>query len=400
MVSDGGVSREADGGVSPAAEAFAEGVRHVYMHMPFCAARCPYCDYPVDLGPASLPEWAGTLGEELRLRADEGERLTAPVRTLHLGGGTPSILGSDLPAGVRALFSATGFALDSVEEWGIESNPEDLSAELLARWRNDGVDRVVVGVQSLRPEVLRFLGRRHSTLSAQEAMRAVEKTGFRSWGIDFVWGLPHEVESDAVGALRRILEFGVPHVSLFELNPEVGTPLGLAVTRREVLLPDDDRRADLYLGLTQALLSAGYSGHDPMSFALPGHGSRHAEAVREGEDYLGLGPGAHSWVRGKRSWNLGGWAEYREAVRVGHPPRAGAEEPNPEERSLERVWAALGSAQGLEIKRLAPEAGSVIERWVRSGWARTDPVRICLTPLGWIRLDSMVLELAPYASFR
>jgi oxygen-independent coproporphyrinogen-3 oxidase len=224
--------------------------------------------------------------------------------------------------------------------------------------------------------------------------------------VDLLFGLPEEAGSDPAEDVRRAADLEVPHVSLYELVAEPGTPLSTRIERGEVSLPGPDAQADTYLELVGVLKREGYEPYEMTSFARPGHASRHTLALWRGRPYLGLGPGAHSWVGGRRSWNLRDWRAYSTRARDAVTPRAGAERPDAEAAALERAWSRLRLREGASRAELAadPDPGTadevrrridgLVEGWIRRGWARPEPGRVALTPEGWLRLDDLAPALA------
>ncbi|MEX1258646.1 MAG: coproporphyrinogen-III oxidase family protein [Gemmatimonadota bacterium] len=372
---------------------------HLYLHVPFCLRGCPYCDYAVSVDdPPSLEGWLSAVRGELDLRGGP-ETLSNPLRTVHVGGGTPSTLGEALPLGILALLGAK--RLDGLDEWTIEANPEDLDAPLLARWKETGVTRVNVGLQSLHPAALDFLGRGHEAGRGEVALQAIAKGGFRSWGVDLLYGLPPDVERRPRVSLERVLRAAPPHVSLYELVAEAGTPLGRAVARGAVRLADDDLRADQYLELGGLLEVEGYEAYEMTAFARPGHESRHGRAVLLGESFVGLGPSANSRIGGRVLQNARNWQGYERSVARGigigrargWDARAGVEIVAEGELTLVRLHDRLRLREGLPLEGLTAAGRELGRRWTALGWAHPDPERLRLTPAGWLRLDSLAIEL-------
>ena len=365
-------------------------VEHVYLHVPFCRRRCPYCDYAVYAeGPPDLSGWVESLSRELGLREARGVSLSE-VETLLVGGGTPSVLGVEGLEGVVTVLGSE--RLHRLSEWTFEANPEDLDGELLEAWAKAGVTRVNIGVQSLHDPALAFLGRLHSRSVARSAIDAAQQSGVPSWGVDLLFGLPDEVDPDPVQSLREVIDLGVPHVALYELVPERGTPMGEKVASGELGLADGDARADQYLALSELLGIAGYEAYEMMSFALPGHESRHALAVFEGRSWVGLGPGAHSNFGELRVWNLTDWRGYSTAVARGELPEAKTDSSGTD--STEILWFKLRRAQGIARADLSSRGREVSEAWIRKGLAVDDPHRVRLTAEGWLRLDQLSADLA------
>ena len=367
-------------------------IEHLYVHVPFCRRHCPYCDYAVFAeGPPDLEGWIEALSRELRLREAEGVSLPK-LETLLVGGGTPSVFGAGVVQGIVEILGAD--RLRGVGEWTVEANPEDVDSELLEVWREAGVTRVNLGLQSLRDSALDWLERLHAPSRAQSAIRLIRESRIPSWGVDLLFGLPEEVDPDPLWSLEEVIAMDVPHVSLYELVAEPGTPIGAKVRSGKVRLADDDRRADQYLALCGMLDAAGYEAYEMTAFARRGHRSRHALAVLEGRSWLGLGPGAHSNLAGRHIWNLRDWWGYSTAVTKGLLPEAEDRVDGSGADSPERLWFLLRRSEGIPRADLGSRAWKITDAWVQRGLAVDDPLRVRLTPQGWLRLDELSMELA------
>ncbi len=366
-------------------------VEHIYVHFPFCRRHCPYCDYAVLEGvPSELDVWVEAVGGELRLREAQGLSLFQ-LDTILVGGGTPTVRGVEVVQGIKSVLGAD--RLQSVREWTVEANPDDIDSELLDGLLEAGVNRVTLGIQSLEDTALEWLGRLHTPSQAQSAIATVRDSRLSSWGIDLLFGLPEEVDPDPARSLRELIAMGVPHVSLFELTAEPGTPIGAGAVSGEVRLADEDLRAEQYLELCRLLGAAGFEAYEMMAFSRPGHRSMHAAAVLSGRSWLGLGPGAHSNLDGRRSWNLRDWPGYCTAIANESLPEAQNESASIDPDACENLWFRLRSWNGIPRTDLGSGAGDLIDRWIEMGLAAADPLTVRLTPNGWLRLDELSVEL-------
>lgn len=386
------------------------GVRHVYVHAPFCARRCFYCDFAVTVNRHGGWEvWAGALEQELALLEDpdggpagpgrSGDRsppvnMASRLDTLFIGGGTPSLLGPGAMAALRSALGAT--RLDHADlEWTAEANPESLTPELASAWAAAGLNRLSLGVQSFQEPVLRWMGRLHGAAGARGAVTTARDRGIRNLSVDLIFGLPATLERDWRGDLEAALSLGVPHISLYGLTAEAGTPLARQVSRGRVRMPDDGRYEDEYLEAHQLLTSAGYRHYEVSNFALPGFESRHNRAYWTGVPYLGLGNSAHSLLPPVRRWNRRDWADYVAELRAGRLPVEEEEVPGPEAAELERIWLGLRTDRGVALSTLDEGDRERIRTiWLPRGLAEVDGDRIRLTPRGWLLLDELTVELA------
>lgn len=369
-------------------------ITNVYVHAPFCARRCSYCDFAVhvDRSPDGW-RWLGLIRKEFDTVRDSGEvPLAGLLDTLYVGGGTPSVLD---PRCVAALADVVGRGrLASPElEWTAEANPESFTDEVARHWATGGVNRVSIGVQSFEPRALRWMGRLHSPEQAESAVSRARAAGIANVSIDLIFGLPPAVPRSWRADVERALDLGVPHISLYGLTVEKGTNLHRRVRRDVERMPPGSRYRDEYLFAADALTSAGYGHYEVSNFALPGHSSHHNRACWTGAPYLGLGNGAHSFHSGRRWWNERDWHAYAELVEQCGSGRRDAEWLTPGQSRLENIWLSLRTVSGLDTASLGPGAGAVMRDWKAQGLARQIEGSIRLTPTGWLVLDELTLEL-------
>lgn len=369
-------------------------VRSVYVHAPFCVRRCVYCDFAVSVSPTGdLEAWADALAAELALVEREGIFALAPtLETLYVGGGTPSLLG---PQAMRALAEVIGRERlgGSTLEWTAEANPESFTSEVAETWRRAGVNRVSLGVQTFHAPALRWMGRLHGPDGAEQAVRIARRAGLEDVSVDLIFALPEHLGRSWSDDLDRALALDVPHVSLYGLGVESGTPLGRAVSEGREPPVDEERYRDEFLEAAARLTAAGYEHYEVSNFARPGHASRHNAVYWDGRPYLGLGNGAHSYAHPIRRWNVRDWGAYRSRLLVGAPPEESRERIDEEARALERVWLALRTSQGLPLAELGAAARSRAEAWARNGRAVLVDGRLRLTAEGWLQLDGLAVEL-------
>ena len=370
-------------------------VASVYLHAPFCARRCPYCDYAVSVaGGHELPAWVEAIGAELDLlRSEEGLRLSERLDTVYVGGGTPSHLG---PTAMDAVADLLGRGrLGGPEfEWTAEANPEDLTPELAGRWAQAGVTRVSLGVQSLHLPSLRWLGRRHEPRDARGAVEAARRAGIRELTVDLLFGLPEDLGRSWRDEVEAVVGLGPDHVSLYGLTVEPDTALGWAGASGREAPASEDRRDAEYLEAAEVLSESGYLHYEVSSFAREGRRARHEAGYREGRPYLGLGNGAHSFAPPVRRWNLTDWAAYRDRCLAQRSPEEARERLDAAALRLERIWLALRTRRGWALEEArGSRAREVMEGWVDRGLALEVGGRIRLTPRGWLRLDELTVAL-------
>lgn len=365
---------------------------HLYVHVPFCVRRCSYCDFAVTaLKDPPVPVWLDCIGRELSSHASAGSvRAEGVLRTLYVGGGTPSLLGTGAFA---ALASRIGEILppDRAMEFTAEANPESFSPELAADWRRAGVNRISLGAQTFHPAALRWMGRLHGVEGPGRAVSAARAAGFDNISVDLIFGLPARLGRDWAADLDRALGLEPDHISLYGLTAESATPLGRWVAEGRERLADEEQYRSEYLYAAERLTRAGFVHYEVSNFARPGRESLHNLAYWAGVPYLGVGPGAHSFLPPRRFWNTRDWAAYRDRVLSGGSAVEGEESVGAESAALERLWLGLRVAEGLGD--LTGGQGVVADRWRRLGWAEVTGGRVRLTAEGWLLLDRLVVEL-------
>ncbi|HET9138914.1 radical SAM family heme chaperone HemW [Actinophytocola sp.] len=396
----------ADGAVPPSALA-SLGRRPfgVYVHVPFCATRCGYCDFNTytagELGTAASPaSWLAGLRAELELAA---RVLGGPpaADTVFVGGGTPSLLGA---AGLAEVLGAVRdtFGLAGGAEVTTESNPESTSPEFFAGIRAAGYTRVSLGMQSVASHVLRTLDRTHTPGRAAEAAREARAAGFEHVNLDLIYGTPGERPDDLDASLDAVLEAGVDHVSAYALIVEEGTALARRIARGELPAPDDDVLASRYERIDAVLSGAGLHWYEVSNWASGPHAwCRHNLGYWLGCDWWGAGPGAHSHVGGVRWWNVKHPARYAELLAGGRSPAAARELLSAADRQVERVMLELRLSDGLAVDVLDEPAQAQARAAAEEGLLDPDAMagvngqhgRCVLTPRGRLLADAVIRRL-------
>ena len=366
----------------------------VYVHAPFCARRCVYCDFAVTVRRnGDLPGWRETLTVELDLVEREGLfSLASELDSLYVGGGTPSLLG---PGAMQALVGIFGRerVCGAGLEWTAEANPESFTPDVAGAWAEAGVNRLSLGAQTFHEGALRWMGRLHGADGPVKAVRAARDVGLDNVSVDLMFGLPTRVGRSWRDDLRRVVDLDVPHVSLYGLTVESATSLGLAVADGREAPVDEDQYEDEFLLAAEFLSGAGYDHYEVSNFARPGAEARHNAVYWQGGTYLGLGNGAHSYAHPVRRWNVRDWETYRGRLQEGEPAEEGREVIDDAAAELERVWLGLRTARGLDVGPNRGAARALIDRWGMDGLATTSRDTVRLTPRGWLLLDRLSVEL-------
>jgi oxygen-independent coproporphyrinogen III oxidase len=361
--------------------------RHVYVHIPFCARRCTYCDFSIAVrARPPVDDYLAALRTELTLRYPAG--IPWAVDTIYLGGGTPSALGQDV-ARVLELLGEFVQPADGAEVT-VEANPEHVNRSVVSTWRAAGVNRMSLGAQSFDPAALRWMHRTHGVADITRAVSAAQSAGIDNVSLDLIFALPERIGRDWADDLNRALALRPAHLSLYGLTVEPKTPLGRWVARGTTQPPDDETYAQEFLAAHEAATVAGYEHYEVSNFALPGFRSRHNASYWSGAPYAGLGPSAHEFDGATRRWNVAPYAAWSTALRAGADPRDGAEELTPAEQATERVYLGLRTADGLAVE---PGDDRVLDSWVTHQWVERRDARAILTPHGWLRLDALAADL-------
>jgi len=379
----------------------------LYVHAPFCRAKCRYCAFfSAPTGPAgpdapSLDRYLCALEAEMDRQAAVYGELHAP--TLFFGGGTPSLLGgaalSRIMSGLRVRFS-----LDEDLEATLEANPDSATPELLHAARALGFNRLSLGVQSLRDADLAALGRAHDAQQALCALRAARAAGFANVGLDLIFGLPGQSVEGWLATLGRAVDLGPEHISCYGLTVEPGTPLA-ADAHALAALPDEDTQAEMFLQGSAVLKAAGYEHYEISNFARPGRRCRHNLACWQGRDVLAFGPAAVSTMtsagqaeRWANPADLHAWAELQQPDATG---RGWREVLTPEIRAREQLMLALRTADGLDLaahraltgQDLALAHAALLEQLARSGLVELGAKNLKLTPAGMLVSNSVIRAL-------
>lgn len=386
---------------APVLRDFGGGPFGIYVHVPFCATRCGYCDFNTytagELGTsASTQSWSEALRAELATAAREFAALpttTPPVATVFVGGGTPSLLGGDGLAAVLDAIRAE-FDLAPDAEVTTESNPESTSPEFFDKIRAAGFTRISLGMQSAAPHVLAVLDRTHTPGRAVAAAREARAAGFDHVNLDLIYGTPGERDSDLDASLDAVLEAGVDHVSAYSLIVEDGTALARRVRRGELPAPDEDVLAARYERIDARLEAAGLTWYEVSNWSSGGAARcRHNLGYWDGGDWLGAGPGAHSHLGGVRWWNVKHPARYADRVAHGGLPAADWEDLTAADRYLERVMLALRLRTGLPLADLDADGNAVARRIAGDGLVTLVDDRLILTDRGRLLADGVVRDL-------
>src|SRR3954452_22310964 len=370
----------------------------IYLHVPFCATRCGYCDFntytATELGGgASQVTYVDTALAELDLGRKVLVDDSRPISTVFIGGGTPTLLlATDLARLLRGVDERFGLAADA--EVTTESNPESVDKAALTTLRDAGFTRMSFGMQSAREHVLAVLDRQHTPGRVQQVVRDARSAGFEHVNVDLIYGTPGETDDDWQASLDAAVETGADHVSAYSLIVEPGTRLAAHVTRGELPMPDDDVLAARYVMADETLQAAGFEWYEVSNWARsPAARCRHNVLYWTGGDWWGIGPGAHSHVGGVRWWNVKHPAAYAARLAAGSSPAQAREVLDDEARRFEDVMLRMRLVEGLELDLLSADGRAAADELAAD--ALVEPAslsegRLVLTQRGRLLADAVV----------
>jgi oxygen-independent coproporphyrinogen-3 oxidase len=286
----------------------------LYVHIPFCKTRCTYCAFNTYTGLDDLiPAYCAALVQEMALTAEHAVKLLRPAHTLYFGGGTPSLLE---PAQVGQLIDSArrNFALADDAEITLEANPGTVDETRLRGFRDAGVTRISIGVQSAQASELGLFGRDHSFPEANEAFQAARRAGFDNVSVDLIYGAPYQSRETWAHTLEAVLGWEPDHLSLYSLSLEPGTRLAWQVEHHEVPYPDPDLAADMYDDTRRCMAERGYIQYEISNWARPGRECLHNRQYWVNGPFYGFGAGAHGFIDNKRYWNVKAIREYLSRV--------------------------------------------------------------------------------------
>lgn len=371
----------------------------VYLHVPFCATRCGYCDFntytPTEVA-SSHAEYLDAIERELvlaaaRTAAARGEHTPPRADTVFVGGGTPSLLGAD---GLSRLLDAVRntFGLAPNAEVTTESNPESTSPGYFAGLREAGFTRVSLGMQSASTPVLKVLDRAHTPGRAVAAAHEALAAGFDHVNLDMIYGTPTETDNDVRATLDAILSTGVDHVSAYSLIVEDGTAMARKVRRGELPAPEEEVYARRYELIADALEAAGFGWYEVSNWSKPGGECRHNLLYWRDGQWWGAGPGAHSYIGRERFANVKRPERYADILRGGELPIGFTETVTDAEHHDEQVMLGLRLKEGIPAGWVGEGARGVVDKHVRGGLL-TAGERIAVTDAGRLLADGIVTDI-------
>jgi len=381
----------------------------LYVHVPFCAVRCGYCDFNTytmsQLGPdVSREDYHHDAAAEVRFGRAVLDAAGAPPRPLHsvfFGGGTPTLLPAEnLAAVLRQARESFGLAPDA--EITVEANPDSVTDRTFEVLAEAGVNRVSFGMQSAVPHVLTVLERTHTPANVPLAVAGARKAGL-SASVDLIYGTPGESLPDWRRSVETALDLGPDHLSAYSLIIEDGTKLAAQIRRGEVPEVDPDDQAEKYILADGLLREAGFDWYEVSNWSRAGEGrsaeqnrSAHNVAYWRNQDWWGIGPGAHSHMDGVRWWNIKHPLPYTNKIREGLSPAVGRESLDRDTQYLEHVMLGIRVREGLETSSLRPEGRTAVAGLIADGWVDGHAAvggHVILTDQGRLMADAVTRRL-------
>ncbi len=365
----------------------------LYIHIPFCRTKCPYCDFYSIPSLSLVPKWLEAVHKEILVY----KGLFPIFDSLFLGGGTPTVLNqSQWSELMEVLF--THFTFSPSTEVTVEANPDDVTQGLMEHLRGLGVNRISLGVQSFNDQELHDLKRRHTSHRVREAIRCIRHIGFSNMGLDLMYGLPGQTQAKWIETLKQALDFSPEHLSCYLLTIEEETPFGKMREKGDIRPLNDEAQRTLFVFTSSFLEQEGYLHYEISNFAKGKEFiCRHNMKYWQRLPYLGLGPSAHSFRGNRRWWNLKSVAGYCEALTGGRIPVDGEEILSKEQKDLESLMLGLRIMEGVDLDRLGHRSQSdkVLKDLEGTGLVRIEAGRIMPTREGFLVADSLPLLFTP-----
>lgn len=359
----------------------------IYVHIPFCTAKCAYCDFYSVARRDMADGYIAAVGREFEARRHElGD---GTVDTLYFGGGTPSLLSPEQFAALSSFFDKAG-----IKEFTIEVNPDDVTDEKIDAWLAAGVNRISIGVQSLCDDELRAVGRRHDARQALDAIAMLASKGIVNISGDLIYGLPGQTVESFTSSLRRLIGSGITHLSAYSLSYEEGTLLWRRLQEGRVVPASEDLTVAMYTALCRQAREAGFEHYEISNFALPSYRSRHNSSYWREVPYLGLGPGAHSFdCEGVRRYVP---SDVRMYIR-NDGLTAVVDDENDCDRANDRIMVSLRTAEGLDLSRFSAgqqrEIISAAGPWIESGDLVPTARGYAVKEASWLVSDAIIRDL-------
>ncbi|MBE6175111.1 MAG: radical SAM family heme chaperone HemW [Rikenellaceae bacterium] len=357
----------------------------IYLHIPFCKRLCGYCDFYRSVKLRYIPEVVEAMHAELAAQRDFLHDHT--IHTIYFGGGTPSLLA---PSEIERFVEQVRSQLDcsQLEEVTIEINPDDITPEYIAELRKTSVNRISIGVQSLDDRCLQFMGRRHSAQQAIEAVRMLQEAGYDNISVDVIFGIPNFGVTELVNTLEGVLAMNVQHISAYHLTIEENTRFGRMMAKGEFTEIDECSSESHFMWVHRALTNAGYEHYEVSNYARKGFRSKHNSSYWRNVEYLGIGPGAHSYNGEVRRWCEQPIEEYIKGVEYG------SEVLSQRDKLNEYVMTSLRCVEGFSLDKVERDFGISERKRLEQEAIKTGVAELLINDNGNLRIapENMLLS--------
>jgi len=368
----------------------------IYIHIPFCRKACHYCNFHFSTTQQSRTAMATAIAEEAMIRKDF---INEPVSTIYFGGGTPSLLTAQELMLMMDSFSAQ-FSITPDAEITLEANPDDISTDKLSEWKDAGINRLSIGIQSFFEEDLQWMNRAHNAQQANDCIQLAQDAGFHNLSIDLIYGTPGLSNEKWIDNIERAISLNIPHLSCYALTVEPNTALDTLIQKGTKANVDQHSQAIHFDLLSNRLEAAGYEHYEISNFARPGFRSRHNSSYWQGKPYLGLGPSAHSFNGSIRQWNISNNALYLKSIEQGIVP-AEKEQLTDEQQLNEYIMTSLRTMEGCSLEWIEKKWGKknvtailqAAQKYVQETSLRLSDNRLILTKKGKFLADGIAADL-------
>jgi oxygen-independent coproporphyrinogen-3 oxidase len=368
----------------------------IYIHIPFCKQKCTYCDFHFSTTfEVYRTEMIATICQEIDLRAHELNKES--IKSIYFGGGTPSLLTEqelkDILTQIKRLFN-----IEENAEITLEANPDDIYHQQLKIWKDAGINRLSIGIQSFRADDLSWMNRAHSVEEAENAVRLAQEAGFQNITVDLIYGLPNLSMEEWKGHIQRVLNMNVNHLSAYCLTVEEKTVLNKLVKEKKIIPANEDQQSDQFELLVSMTELAGFEQYEISNFAKNQHYAVHNTNYWTGQMYLGVGPSAHSFNGESRRWNVANNRKYMESMGKDSSWFT-TEKLSKNERWNELLLTGLRTNFGVSIDQLkkinsiSPAIDAKIAEFVAYGWMEKSSSLLRLTKEGKLKADYIASEL-------
>jgi oxygen-independent coproporphyrinogen III oxidase len=372
-------------------------VAGIYIHIPFCKQACHYCNFHFSTSPALQNDFTGALLKEIELQSTYLEQET--VETIYFGGGTPSILPD---SAIREILEKVykSFQISPDPEITLEANPDDMLPDRLREWKETGINRLSIGVQSFFDEDLSWMNRAHNAEQALKAIEDAKLAGFTNFSLDLIYGSPDLSDAHWLINLETAISVGARHISCYALTVEPKTALYKMIRMKKKQDVKPEKQAAQFLTGIRVLESAGYEQYEISNFAKPGSRSRHNSSYWQSKKYLGLGPSSHSFNGVYRQWNISNNALYIKSLKAGRLLFE-SEKLLPRDLLNEYIMTSLRTSEGLDLKHVASHFGENLERrleknatrYIRANQMQQSDSKLVLTNNGKLFADGIAAAL-------